>query len=277
MSNLTKKALLGIFLSLSLTACGQRADGQPPSEAEISVDEAKNVAMEDAGVSDRDAIWFAYRRGGSEPMETYLFDFSDTAGHQFSYEIDASNGKILSSTRTNVQENDETDGEREESAEKPNGETETPATGSGITESRAVEIAFSHAGIAQSDVSGSRITLDYEDGRKIFEVEFYLADGKEYDYEIAAADGTIVSYDYDAEHVGATQSGQPIKTLDEAREIALSRVPGAAAQHCSIKLDREDGQQVYDGKIVYGEMKYEFEISAADGTVFEWDVESIYD
>ena len=34
---------------------------------------------------------------------------------------------------------------------------------------------------------------------------------------------------------------------------------------------------VYEGKIIYNALEYEFEISAATGDIIEWDVESVYD
>ena len=69
-----------------------------------------------------------------------------------------------------------------------------------VTEEQAKTIAMEDAGISQSDIAFEKLELDYEDGRMVYDVEFYTTDYKEYDYEIDRETGTIVSKDYDAEH-----------------------------------------------------------------------------
>ena len=115
---------------------------------------------------------------------------------------------------------------------------------------------------------------DYDDGRLIYDVEFY-ADGTEYDYEIDQATGRILSSDYDIENYspGADAGGGTIISADEARGIVLAKVPGAAADDVRIHLDRDDGRQIYEGEIYYDAMEYEFEIDASTGTVIEWSAE----
>lgn len=66
-------------------------------------------------------------------------------------------------------------------------------------------------------------------------------------------------------------------TLDSAKQIALNKVPGATADHIRIKEDRDDGRIVYEGKIIYNQVEYEFEIDAVTGNITDWDAESIYD
>ena len=120
---------------------------------------------------------------------------------------------------------------------------------------------------------------DYENGRLVYDVEFYTADYKEYDYEIDAASGEILSKDFDAEYYNA-QSGQSSsgETIGEAEaeEIALAKVPGAT-DVLKMKLERDDGRLKYEGTIIYNEMEYDFDIDAYSGTILEWSAESIYD
>ena len=73
------------------------------------------------------------------------------------------------------------------------------AFAAGITSSKAEEIALSHASVAQADVAHIFTEIDYDHGQKIYDVEFITNDLKEYDYEISAADGAILGFDYDAE------------------------------------------------------------------------------
>lgn len=62
-------------------------------------------------------------------------------------------------------------------------------------------------------------------------------------------------------------------SLDQARQIALDRVPGATDQNISIHLDYDDGWYLYEGDILYNRMEYEFEIDANTGEVLKWEQE----
>jgi len=121
--------------------------------------------------------------------------------------------------------------------------------------------------------------VDWENGRQVYEIEFYTDDYKEYDYEIDVATGKILSSDYDAEsYTPPVGTGKTAIDQAKAQEIALAKVPGAAANHVKkLKLDQDDGKQVYDVKIVYEGMEYDLEIDAANGTILEFETESVYD
>lgn len=155
----------------------------------------------------------------------------------------------------------------------------TSATGV-ITESRALEIAYTHAGVKPEDILFSKVKLEYDDGVQEYDVNFFTQ-GKEYDYDILASTGEIRSYDYEVEdHAwsGQTDGSQTgAITIEQAQKLALDRVPGADASHLRIKTDMDDGRTIYEGKIVYNNVEYEFEIDAATGTVLEWDSESVFD
>jgi len=45
----------------------------------------------------------------------------------------------------------------------------------------------------------------------------------------------------------------------------------------SIKLERDDGRQVYEGEVHYGKYEYDFEIDAKTGKIREWEKERIDD
>ena len=57
--------------------------------------------------------------------------------------------------------------------------------------SRAKSIALGHAGVSASSVSFSKAKLDDDDGRGVYEIEFYVGN-TEYDYEIDAHSGAIL-------------------------------------------------------------------------------------
>lgn len=70
----------------------------------------------------------------------------------------------------------------------------TGCGGKDIGRDAALEAALNDAGVSESDATRLKVSEDRDDGRKVYEIQFD-ADGKEYDYEIQASDGAIVSSD----------------------------------------------------------------------------------
>lgn len=109
--------------------------------------------------------------------------------------------------------------------------------------------------------------------------------------EVEALKGSQTDQAQDSGTAGESSSGQSSDTgnasskqsnknsadvaisLEEARSIALERVPGASEENISIHLDRDDGWYVYEGEIMYDGMEYEFDIDANSGTVVKWEEE----
>lgn len=81
------------------------------------------------------------------------------------------------------------------SSQPANGEENTSAAGF-ITEERAIEIALEKAGLTRNDVNYVKAEPDYDDRVSHYDVEF--RQGKyEYDVEVKADDGTILSFEKD--------------------------------------------------------------------------------
>lgn len=154
----------------------------------------------------------------------------------------------------------------------------------------ALEAALNDAGVSEADTTRLKVSEDMDDGIKVYEIGFDVAE-KEYDYEIQASDGAILSSDVETNEgytaaQGSTQSQQNADnagtgtsdaavSLEEATRIALDKVPGATEQDIRINLDYDDGRQKYEGDIIYEQMEYDFEIDANTGEVIEWSEERI--
>ena len=188
-------------------------------------------------------------------MRIYEVEFY-TASQEYDYEIHAETGDILS---------------RDREAEW-NGTTASAST-TDIGEAKAKSVALSHAGISESSTSYIHAKKDWDDGRWVYDVEFW-ADGKEYDYEILASNGTILSYDYDAEYQwngSSSTSGDTIST-EKVKSIVTDRA-GVSGTFRELKLERDDGRTVYEGEMRSGRTDYEFTIDAYTGAVLEWDTD----
>ena len=144
------------------------------------------------------------------------------------------------------------------------------STGTYIGKERAKEIALNHAGLSYSNVTFFRVELDWDDGKPEYEVEFYSGN-KEYDYEIAAADGKVLDYDYDAEHYAPSSSTGTAMSVDEAKAIALKHagVSASSATFQKAELDRDDGRLEYELEFRSGGVEYEYKLDAVNGTILE--------
>ena len=154
----------------------------------------------------------------------------------------------------------------------------------------ALEAALNDAGVSEADTTRLKVSEDMDDGIKVYEIGFDVAE-KEYDYEIQASDGAILNSDVEtnkgytaaqnstqsqqnADNAGTGTSDAAV-SLEEATRIALDKVPGATEQDIRINLDYDDGRQKYEGDIIYEQMEYDFEIDANTGEVIEWSEERI--
>ncbi len=80
-----------------------------------------------------------------------------------------------------------------DSANKAQANTDKTAI---ITKDEAKQVALKHAGFDETQVKFLRAEYDYDNGRETYEVEF-TKDKYEYDYEIDAVSGEILSFDKD--------------------------------------------------------------------------------
>ena len=143
-----------------------------------------------------------------------------------------------------------------------------------IGEEKAKEIALNHAGLTEDQTQRLWVKRDYDDGRSIYEVEFYGEGRDEYDYEIDAVTGEIVAFDTDLhDHGTAPSEGQSQVSEEQVRQTVLERVPGASAENIFLHLEWDDGRLEYEGELIYDNMEYEFKIDAHSGAVTEWEAE----
>ena len=65
-----------------------------------------------------------------------------------------------------------------------------------ITLDEAKKIALDDSKLNENDVTYTESKIDFDDGKKIYDIEF-IYNNQEYNYEIDATTGEIVSYDKD--------------------------------------------------------------------------------
>lgn len=147
-----------------------------------------------------------------------------------------------------------------------------------ITADEAKNIALAHAKLTQKDVTFVKAELETDNNRLIYDVDFYSGN-VEYDYDIDAVTGEIISSDLDIENynIPAQTTAAQQETAAPAADIGVERAKEIALAHAGLsndkvsfvkaQLDNEDGVKVYDIEFYSGNVEYDYEISVADGTI----------
>lgn len=179
-----------------------------------------------------------------------------------------------------------------------------------IGQAAAKEAAFNDAGVQESDATRLKVSKDRDDGKTIYEIDFDINE-KEYSYDIDASNGDILKSDVEidesyqsqqaasaqttpqsdaqttadasAANTGAQTAPDPnaaasstpaaAVSMEDAKNTALAKVPGATDQNIKIELDYDDGKTYYEGDIIYDHMEYDFKIDASTGAIVEWSEE----
>ena len=158
-----------------------------------------------------------------------------------------------------------------------------------IGEEKAKSIALADAGIQEADVTFVRSYLNIDDGRQQYDVEFY-GGNVEYDYEIDAFTGVILSSDRDAEYYAPNQatagsvsappaqvptsSGADIGEA-KAKQIALSHAgyTESKVQLLRVGRDYDNGRLEYEVEFYVNYIEYNYEIDAANGNILNYEAE----
>ena len=274
------KKLIAVCLLAGLVALAGCNSSQTASASYIGVEAARSAALKDAGETEGD-----FTNATLEERDgTVYYDVEFTAGGaKYEYAVDALTGSIIEAKKEGGESQSSSSQTSSSSSSQASSESSTPKAESSqassaaesaglITEEEAAIIAKEHAQV--TDCTLLPVQLDQDDGRQVYDVEFYTADGKEYDYEIDAATGEVLSYDYDAEWQAAAASGTASITEAEAKALVLAQVPGAAEENfLEFKTDYDDGRLEYEGELFYDGMKYEFTVDGYSGTIREWESE----
>ena len=275
-------------LAMTLTGCRDNAAAsipQPSSQEQtkeqtqmIPMEEAQEAALKAADIEAADADISATTLSEVAGVACYKVEFT-SGEYAYAYTINAETGAVMemSSQEQNAQASG-TQTEAADSAVPAPAQTAAPATAQNATgtgtvdEAAAQKIALEHAGVKAADATITKSKLDYEDGRQVYDIEWY-AGGAKYDYEIATDTGEIISSAYEEKTMGADSRNVTVSEAD-AKKTALDRVSGATDKDLyEWKLDYDDGRPEYEGKIIYGGTEYEFTIDASTGSVMEWDAE----
>ena len=151
---------------------------------------AREIALAHAGVTADSVTGYKWELDYDKGVQVYELEFF-SGGYEYDYEIRAADGAVVKFKK-----------------EAESGYlTVQPAQGDApayIGEARAKEIAFGHAGLAESAVARCAVELDHHDGHGgrhgagccEYEIDF-KSGGYEYEYKIDAVTGEILEFEQD--------------------------------------------------------------------------------
>ncbi|MBQ2812632.1 MAG: PepSY domain-containing protein [Clostridia bacterium] len=262
--------------------------GQASDKQYIGADKAKAAALNHVSLKEADIfdveIDFDYEFG----KMIYEVSF-DTKNREYEIHVDALTGKIVTA-------------HSEYDRNNPEATTAAPANESkDIGKDKAKEIALNKAGVKEANVTGLRVTSDYDDGRLEYNVEF-VHEKKKYEYEINAANGSITDYDIDYHSAldeiedkyddkyddddddyvppaavpddNGVNVGKKL-TAEVAKQFALKKagVKESDVKKLRVEKDYDDGRTEYSVEFTYNGNEYEYEINGDTGTIIDFDVE----
>lgn len=208
------------------------------TENSITMEKAREIALADAGVKAADATFTKEKTDTEDGVPTfelefysnnteYEYEISQSNGTIMSKEIDRNERRQVSVSSQNIPVTKEsaptqstqtqntpapkesaptqnTPAVKESAPAQPTQTQSSPEqkestqteTSNQISVESAKQIALSSAGVTSANFSKAK--LDTEDGRLVYEVEFYVGN-TEYEYEIDAYTGAIVDWDIDVE------------------------------------------------------------------------------
>jgi uncharacterized membrane protein YkoI len=154
----------------------EAAEARSQNTETIGLAAAKATALDNAGLSESDVTFTKAELDTDDGMLKYDLEFF-TSSNEYDYEVNAQSGAIIEKSVEAI--------ERSVKEQK-----------SYIGVDKAKTVALEHAGISTASASFSKAKLDNDDGKVVYEIEFYVG-RTEYDYEIDAYSGTILEYDID--------------------------------------------------------------------------------
>ena len=182
MKMINKKNMIALLLVILMAAGTAFAkdgaiDSAPaaaaPAAAGITMDDAKGIALADAGLTEDGVIMTLLGVDVEKKQTTYEVEFV-AGGTEYEYDIDAANGDIV-----------------EKSTERAEGRKGKIQQGQYLSLDEARTKAVAAVNLTVEQVEFTETELDFDDGRAEYDVKF-TADTMRYEIELNAENGEIL-------------------------------------------------------------------------------------
>ena len=247
--------------------------------AGTTMEDAQRTALEAAGVSESQVIFEKKETSFEDGREIFEIDFFIPGEIKYDFDVDIATGKIVAQDQDLWEPEDEF-----EFAALMKDQAAVDASGE-ITIEDAQKTALEAAGMSESQVIFKKRGTSFEDGREIFEIDFFIPGEVKYDFDIDVATGKIVDQEQDLwepeddlefaalmkENAAAADVSGEI-TEEQAKKLALkdAGVSEADVVIINCRKDIDDGIEKFEIEFRTGDgCEYEYDLSASDGSILE--------
>lgn len=157
------------------------------TQAELTAQQAEAIALADAQLTLEEVTLRPTKLDRDDGIPHWEVEFIH-GDWEYDYDIHAQTGAILERSKDYEP--------KKQAAATPEKPTTTEPPAEEITAEKAKSIALAHAGLTADQVTRLQVKKDRDDGIWIYEVEFHHG-WLEYDYDIHAQTGKILSWDKD--------------------------------------------------------------------------------
>lgn len=192
-----KIALVTIILvaCISLIGCNKSStpNNQNSNNSKITMEQAQEIALKHAKLTSDQVSFIKTDTELENGIEVYNIEFS-YENKEYDYKINSANGEIVEYD-SDIEDYDITQQQatKENKSVTPNNQN---SNNSKITVEKAKEISLKHANLKDNQVVFDKTEMDYDNGVQIYDIEFHY-NNIEYNYEIDANTGNILSYSQD--------------------------------------------------------------------------------
>lgn len=208
--------------------------------------------------------------GAGGQQETALSQDIQPAGEETAPVQDTPVSEDETASEQNAQATEEQDLPAEES--QASGEQAAAETAGEIDRDTAFALALENAGVPEEDAYNVKVERDREHDIAVWQVEFETDYG-DYEYEIAVGDGRIIGADYEVEEEWLDSLGGAPADEEEAKSIVAGKAGGASADEVQIRQESDHGRILFEGELYWDGIKYEFELDAQTGIIFDWNAD----
>lgn len=192
-----KIALATIILvaCISLIGCNKSStpNNQNSNNNKITMEQAQEIALKHAKLTSDQVSFIKTDTELENGIEVYNIEFS-YENKEYDYKINSANGEIVEYD-SDIEDYDITQQQATEGNKSvtPNNQN---SNNSKITVEKAKEISLKHANLKDNQVVFDKTEMDYDNGVQVYDIEFHY-NNIEYNYEIDANTGNILSYSQD--------------------------------------------------------------------------------
>lgn len=182
----TKKLAVMITAAAAGLAAVSFAAASPVSadSQNITAEQAKTSALNDAGLSASQVEFIKVERGSDNDVPVYDIEFKNGRS-EYDYTINAVTGAITEK---------DNDIERSSAASSTSNSSSSARPSATVSAEAAKATALADAGVSETDVTALKVHADSDNDAPVYDIEFKHG-RTEYDYTVNAVTGTITDKD----------------------------------------------------------------------------------